>query len=643
MQAIAAGNADRLAIQQRLGKGTIWAPPVYSPDGAFLAVFSTTGAHLYDSRTLQEISSFPTQGWAELAAFSPQGDLLVTGSQLHVTLYDLPSGAVINDPQAPAEARYLMDLAFSTDGKLLAAGYGDGMLRVWSVANGELQYTGDGNHLDFSPDSRLLAAVQVSYENPSQIYLYDTASGERVHEWQGERATFTAQGLLVIESGGAVRMIDPATWKTLHAFSGSQAAVSPDGASIALAAQNTVEIWDTAGESRTQVLEGNYGILQDLQFSPDGQTLAGSVNLFDCCVSGPDTTALWNIADGSLLTSTLQYYLHGGAFSPDGTAYMTGGRFGVDLLDSATGALLGSLDEYSSAAAGVAFDPEGDYFAAAYGEPLFNVHIWETSSGQLVQRLLDEGMNSGAYSYLDLAFSPDGKFMALRGDIWEVESGKQLQKLQRIMSEDHSFWASSIDFQPGSNLLATGSFDGYLALWNLDSFALEGKITGATGEVVDLDYSSDGSLLAAVTGYPEYKIHLWAMPEGKLILSLDGEAENYVGVSIAPDGQSFATLTRFDEVSQGGYVRLWRSSDGQMLWQSDLEDITSIAFSPDGKLIAAGDENGALEIVRVEDGSLIASLPGHSGMVSGVAFSPDGSLIITSSGDGTVFLWGLTP
>jgi len=322
---------------------------------------------------------------------------------------------------------------------------------------------------------------------------------------------------------------------------------------------------------------------------------------------------------------------------------MIGGRFGVDLLDPKSGALLGSLDEYTNAVSGVVFSPTGETFAAAFGEPMFNVHIWETSTGQLVQRLLDEGRNGGPLYYLDLAFSPDGKFVALRGDLWEIGSGKQLQELQRIMSEDHSFWASSIDFQPGVNVLATGSYDGYLALWNLDTFALEGKLSGASGEVIDLDYSSDGSLLAAVTGYPEHKVHVWEMPAGRLVLSLDGEDENYVGVAFAPDGQTFATMSRFDDIMKGSYVRIWRTSDGVMLLQTDIDNVTSMAFSPDGELLALGNETGILRLVQVQDGSLIATLHGHSGLISGVAFSPDGSLLATSSGDGSVLVWGLHP
>lgn len=643
VQTIGVDNAQNLSIRYRLGKGTIWAPPVFAPDGGSFVVCSTTGAHFYDTDTLQEIGAFPTQGWAALAAFSPQGDLLVTGSRLHVTIYDLPSGEIVHDLQAPDQASYLMDLATSPDGKMLAAGYGDGKYRVWSVESGRLLYSGQGSQLAFSPTGSLIAGVDIRWGEPSKVFLYEAATGRLLKEWDGERASFTPDGLLVLESGGAVRVIDPVTWKTPQAYNGSQAAFSADGKRVALAVQNNVEILDASSGARLQRLEGSYGIIQDLQFSPDGGTLAGAVNLFDCCVSGADTTVLWNLEDGSILTSTLQYYLYFGSFSPDGSAYMTGGRFGVDLLDPSSGALLNSLEDYNSAASAVAFSPSGESFAAAFGEPMFNVQIWDAVTGQLEQRLLDEGMNGGGYSYLDLEFSPDGRFMALRGDIWEVESGKQMQELQRIMSEDHSFWASSITFQPEVNILATGSFDGYLALWNLDNLAVEGKVSGAIGEVISLDYSNDGSLLAAVTGYPEYKVYIWAMPAGEPVMTLEGENENYVGVAFAPDGEMFATLTRFDEVTQGGYVRFWRVSDGGMLLQTESENVTSMAFSGDGQVMALGCLDGSLRVIAVGDGSLVATLAGHSGLISGVAFSADGRQLASSSADGTVYLWSLEP
>jgi WD40 repeat protein len=301
---IAPGNAFELVARYRLGKGPIWAPPVYSPDGAFLAVASTTGVHFYDTQTWQEFHTYPSQGRVEQLAFSPGGDLFVTGGGLQVSLHDLPSGALVRGFEVDPGALYLLDLAYSPDGSLIAAGYGDGRVRVWSVSGGEQIYENAGNWLSFSPD---------------------------------------------------------------------------------------------------------------------------------------------------------------------------------------------------------------------------------------------------------------------------------------------------------------------------------------------------GSLLAAVTGYPEYRLHLWAMPAGELVFSLDGTAENYFSVALAPDGQSFATLSSSPEGPPSGHARLWSARDGEMLLQTETENATSLAFSPDGQLLALGCLDGVIRLLSLEDGSLVAELPGHSGLVSGVAFSPDGSLLASSSDDGTVILWGLTP
>jgi WD40 repeat protein len=307
--------------------------------------------------------------------------------------------------------------------------------------------------------------VEYGFDNPGKVYLYDVATGLLLREWDGQRATFTPDGLLVVEADGAVRMVDPASWNTPHAFSGDQAAFSADGKSLALAYQDTVQILDYASGNRLQVLEGTYGIIQDLQFSPDGKTLAGSINLFECCVSSPDTTMLWNIEDGKIITSTMQFFLQAGAFPPDGSAYMTAGRYGVDVLDPSTGALLGRLDDYASAAAGIAFSPDGELIAAAFGEPVFSARIWQTSTGLPVQRLLDEGFNSGSYSYLDLAFSPDETVMALRGDLWQISMVNNCKSC-RGLSEDHSFWASAspptrceTSWQPAIRRLLTVDID----------------------------------------------------------------------------------------------------------------------------------------------------------------------------------------
>ena len=67
--------------------------------------------------------------------------------------------------------------------------------------------------------------------------------------------------------------------------------------------------------------------------------------------------------------------------------------------------------------------------------------------------------------------------------------------------------------------------------------------------------------------------------------------------------------------------------------------VWSVAYSPDGRIVAAGTANGLVQIRRVDNGQLLASWPGHSGAVYAVAFSPDGALIASGGADGIVVLW----
>ena len=152
----------------------------------------------------------------------------------------------------------------------------------------------------------------------------------------------------------------------------------------------------------------------------------------------------------------------------------------------------------------------------------------------------------------------------------------------------------SVAFSPGGSLLASGSIDATVKLWDVSSRELIDTFTGHPGGVASVAFSADGSLLASGC-YGTVK--LWD------IFSR----------------QSLGTLT------------------GHLDW------VYSVAFSPSGSLLASGSADATVKLWDVSSLQLDDTLTGHTEGVLSVAFSPDGSLLTSGSWDGTILMWAMEP
>jgi serine/threonine protein kinase len=271
------------------------------------------------------------------------------------------------------------------------------------------------------------------------------------------------------------------------------------------------------------------------------------------------------------------------AFSPDGNA-LAGGTWcndGVTIWDAHTGEV--SKRIASSASYSVAFSPDGKILAAASGEV---VSLWNWQSGSLIKTL------SAAAGMMTIAFSPDGSRLAARSfplTVFRVGSGQ----VEKFIRTGHD--VKSLAFSPDGKTLATGSenYDvGGISLWDIQSGALKRQLTTKNGGWVT--FSPDGKLVASASGDD---IKLWDASSGELKRTLTYRGSN----------------------------------------------VDSIAFSPDGKTIAAGGGYWEVTIWDVQAGTIRQKLSGHKDWVTAVAFSPVGNVLATGSGDGTIKLWQPNP
>ena len=569
-------------------------------------------------------------------SFAPNGRWLASGAADSVVkLWEVDSGLELRT--LSGHSGWIKSLAISHNGEWVASGSNDLTIRLWDVTKGVLAqtlsgHTGPIEAVTFSADDRLLA----SGSSDNTVKIWDLTSGR-------ELKTLTAH----------------TGWITSLVF-------SPDGKQLASGSvDRTIRIWDTTSWTETRALKKHTEAITSLAYSEDGKWLAtgsadgglfvwpkgegrerfglrgsssrivaltfrGKDELLSSAANG--AIFIWNTSDGKLRQS-LAGEVDGqevisSSFSRDGNILAaTNGNKTIEMRTVQQNRVIRILESHAVGFYAVAFSANGKWLASGTNDK--SIRLWQTNTGRELSRL------KGHKGWVTVvAFSPDNRLLAsgsISGEVkvWDISTMREVHNLPISRTG-----INSVVFSPDGKSLAYAGGEQTVRIWNFETNQSR-ELIGHTGEVTTLAWDSKSQLLAS--GSADKTIRVWNPATGTLA-GTSSLSTTINAITFGLDGTSLFAGTGDNRVVQvdvgtGKEVRLMNGHRGQVL---------SLAVSRDGTRLASSSSDRSVIIWDTNTGRSVNVLTGANGDVNSVNFGPDGQWLLSASDDGSILLWNVS-
>jgi WD40 repeat protein/tRNA A-37 threonylcarbamoyl transferase component Bud32 len=534
-------------------------------------------------------------------------------------------------------------VAFAPDGTCLASAGKDGKVHFWDPASGEmrpksLEHADEVNWVAYSPSGMFLAtACDLGMVKVWNVATAQVLASFKAHGDDEVRCVAFSPDGTVLATGAndnTVKLWSVGSYQLLKALpresSGDFAAFAPDGSSLCTVnSAGLITLWDPKSYSSRQVFRTGGKAVLNVQYSHDSRVIAAA---------GKDgIIRRWETRTGQRLPDLV----HGSAvqsvaFSPDDAVLASSGDDAIiRIWDLAANAEQLTLRGHRERVWCVAYSPDGKRLASSSHDQL--VKLWQP--GRFIEK---HRLSVSVRLPGDVAFSSDGQILAtcnLHRDIefWNPYTGEPTGGVPKSFGRVEYFASSPVE-----PLLALFREDGTLQLWNLKTNQPDRCLEGPAFSVTGPAFSPDGTRLAAAL---DKGIAVWNVATGR--------RESFFATSSPSCRPAFAPDSRLlAGVCEQGMVGLWKLSTGTRvatLRFQPVDSISSVAFSPDGALLAVG-LGPTVKLWDVAEGVVRNTLVCHEGMAGVLlAFAPNGRTLAAGGRnfaagggkDGTVILWSV--
>jgi WD40 repeat protein len=536
-------------------------------------------------------------GWIRSVAFSPDGTQLATGSiDTTINIWDMDSGEVAQTLRG--HTTIVSGVTFAPGGMRLASTSRDGTLRLWDLQSGQeleggprpffeapTDPTSDAPYwttgVDFSPDGRSVAVGAAD----GVVRILSLSSGEVEQTLSDHRALVVIRGVAFSPDGetlatasldGTVRLWDARTGARLATLDHKEMQLfgvswHPDSVRLISNTQTSGEVllWDTSSGEVVQSLPLAQGVLTSLVYSSSGALLGSSGTNGTIRVYSIAKDRHFTLAGGAIALQPISFLSNlelvvvteassagGGESSEDGSVVV----FHMDARQNVQ-----EISRMDGVPRSVLVNPDGTLLAI--GGRSGEIVLWDVQQREQAATL--RGIAAGDGISL-LAFSSDGALLAASNElssepgvvgddddsapassspeigVWDVERGELLHTLR-----GHTDMVMGIAAQPGGSLLASVSIDGSVRLWDMaqGEEVLQVPFDTSDGLPISVAFSPGGDLLAV--GTTDGLIHFWdmemearaALEDGggmPLVHTLDVGDGNITSLAFRSDGKQLA-------------------------------------------------------------------------------------------------------